>query len=206
VPRKTDDWVFWTIDRFHQFKRLEHLRIDPVYPRLDTLLDTDAFSLKTLEVSTSYSNFDQILIPRPSLRHLRELDFKFYCKPSRIKDSQNPLTWKPVILQISQLSSLVRIILQLPFHTEWVPLFKRLSHLKRLEWNVSFCWDEFHDPELHNKVIGFWQVCPAGVARFHQKFQDVGCDSVSTVILREGFEDVKLEGKCWTPLKEISWP
>jgi hypothetical protein len=198
-------WEGWTVDRLHRFKRLEYLRIDPVYPGLETLFGTDAFSLKTLEVSVSTYHFDRILLPGPSLRHLHHLDFKYISVPNRIRNSHNPLTWASVIFQISQLSSLVRLILQLPFHSEWVPLFKQLSHLKRLEWNVSFCWDEFHDPESNDTAIGFGQICPAGVARFHRKFQDVWCDWAPIIILREG-EDIKFEGECWAPLKAVSWP
>jgi hypothetical protein len=146
--------------RFHRFSNLKHLRINPVYPGVEILLNTDAFTLETLQlsISTRNPNFDQILVPRPSLRQLRSLELKVFVDDDLFSYRLDiPTRLRILISQVSQLSSLVHLVLDTPFQHTLPPYLRSLSILTRLKWRVKSICSE-HEPRSYRTAPSLSQL------------------------------------------------
>jgi len=175
----------WRIRELHKFPHLRHLQIDPVHVGVETLFDTATFSLQTLQVTILLrnSNFDQIFVPRPSLRSLRSLEIMVFRWYGVEGCSQTASILEGIVLQVTQLSTLEDLLLQMPFHRSWVPHFKSLEKLKVLEWRVGYFW--FDEPLQPNQgVKAFDKIRSAGIDMFHRAFEKVDFKVKPKIIIK----------------------
>ena len=175
----------WRIRELHKFHHLRYLRIDPVHVGVETLFNTATFSLETLQVAILLrnSNFDQIFVPRPSLRDLRTLEVMVFRWHGVEGCSRTASILESIVLQVMQLSTLEKLLLQMPFHRSWAPHFKSLEKLQVLEWRVGYFW--FDEPlEPNQGVKAFNKIRSAGIDMFKGAFEKVDFKVKPKIIIK----------------------
>jgi hypothetical protein len=172
------------IRRFHDFENVVHLRIDPVHMGVETLLDNAKFCLETLQATVYLrnSNFDQVVFPRASLRNLRVLELTVL-EWHGVGCAKTSSFLETMIIQLTRLSTLENILLQMPFLSTWPAHFKHLRKLTRLEWRVGYFWFD-QDSGLDQWTMGLKEIHSAGVDMFYRAFSQVEFDTRPIIILK----------------------